>query len=1565
MNWKVFELKYDKQETSAFERLSYLLFCLEFDNKIGLFRYKNQTGIETEPIEKDGVFYGFQAKYYTTSISSNKDDIIDSIKKAKAKNSQLNTLFLYTNKELAESPKVGEKKTQYQKEIEEIANSVGISICWRVPSHFELQLTSVENKYLYDIFFNLEPNGIDLMDEVEKHNDNILKAIQTEIQFGNKQIKIDRALFINSIKEACKKKKNIIISGEGGCGKTAILKEFYNECNNMIPICIFKANELNVSHINDIFRFDNNFTFKRFLEVYNEESIKVFVIDSAEKLAEIANNDIIRDLLIGLINSNWNIIFTTRYAYLNDLTFIIRENYEVSFEVNDVSLISANDLMSLSRDFEFNLPENLNFLERIRNLFYLNEYIRFYSNIDKQDGINEFIDLLWKKKIQNNSITVNYLHIERDRCLISIAKQRCQTGRFYIKADNLPEGALFQLSQDEILGYDELHDGHFITHDIYEEWALAKIVSRCFINHLSIEQFFEELGDSLPIRRAFRLWISGCLANDSVEIQAFIYDVFINNEISQFWKDEILISVLLSNYSKTFFEIFEGNIIKDDFEILKRILFLLRIACTNISSSKSIDVSEPKGKGWEEVILIIYKHKSDVFESNLKLILPILVDWCDYSKTSETTRLSGLLALSIIQKTEIEKRYYLADNLESKILKIIFNSVKEIEFELKDIFDKVIANEWTNHNDPYAGFCSEILSKPYEAIDLIKIMPSYVIELCKLFWQPIKEKDHDFGIDRSSMESKYGITSNYRSDYFPASAYQTPIYYLLKTEFFSTLDFIIDFINEAVNSYSRSDYGVKDVEKVILNIEQEERIQYLSPSIWTMYRGNGSPVVPDLLQSIHMALEKILLEYCHVFEPEIIEKVLLKILKNSKSTSLTSVVCSIVLAHPDKYYNIALILFKTIELFNIDNFRCLSEGHVKSLYSIGYGMNPLKDTLYANERIKTCEDEHRGKNLESLFLSYQFFGVKEFTEEQNEQFIERLYQILDGFKLRDFNDEKLKILLIRIDRRNLAPNISEQKDGKLLIELIPQEFPEELKKVSEQAQIQFEDNFKFLSLNIWSDFLIGSQSIKENQNNKKYNDNPLLALIETKQLIEELNEGKNTMVMLNNHIPAFSCSKLIIEHIDKMQQDDKDFCKEVILSTLLNSFSDQYGYQISDGVEACFHALPSLMIEYPDDIETLSFIMLLSLFDKTHIGQYKRFCDYVIEALNNSKLWSDNQTIPQSLLLAYIKLKPSYNEILKNKRRMNGFWKQVGKTSILEEFEKVNVDFIFEEVIFDIKDLDLLDIHDLEIVWQLIPSNTKNKIHLEIYEKSLPLLASQLLIDRRDYKDETGDRTNIYSLRLHIFEKFSSFILQREKENIDKYLDPFLNYLSPTEETASFIREIIFAQDTLRCFEQFWHIWDKLFLKLKELCDSSRSYYIEKIIINFLLADHIWSNGIKEWHSLTNGNLLFYNNVSNEMGYVPAVLYSISRVLNTIGSNFDKEGINWIYNVVIKNKMLHLGDLELYTIDYLERYLRKFIFNNRQTIKREVKLKSKVIIILDFMIERGSVHGYLLRENIL
>lgn len=1572
MNWKIFDLKYDKQETWAFEQMSYLLFCAEFNNRIGLFRYKNQTGIETEPIEKDGVLYAFQAKYYTTSISDNKTDIIDSIKKAKSKNCHLKELLFYINQELSESTTKSKKKPQYQLDIEKSAKAVGIKIHWRVPSHFELQLSLPENKYIQDIFFSLEPNEGDLLDEVVNHNENILQAIQTEIPFGEKQIKIDRNKLVEGIAEASQKRQNIIISGEGGCGKTAIFKEFYNLNYKKIPICIFKATELNANHVNDLFQFDHKFSFSQFVNTYQNEPTKIFVIDSAEKLAEITNNDILNVLIQKLKEAGWSIIFTTRYSYLNDLTFHIKENFQLSYIVKDIPLISIDEIKSLSEEFDFTLPENHKFSERLRNLFYLGEYIQFYSNIDKKGDFRSFVDLLWKKRIQNNLIQKDNLHIERERCIISIAERRCETGRFYINATSLPQTALFQLKQDEILGYDETHDGYFITHDIYEEWTLYKIVSRNYANYSNTAQFFEELGNSLPKRRAFRLWLSDQLSDNSKEIERFIQEAFKNSAIIQFWKDELLISVLLSEYSETFFNFFESDIIADDFKILKRILFLLRIACTDISAFENIDIIKPKGKGWKEVIALIFKYKSEFFDKNLNLVLPLLTEWCNFTKKGATTRFSGLLALSIIQKTETEKDFYIHDDAEENILTVVFNAANEIKPELIEIFDKVLTNKWTMHNDPYEGLCSKILEKPYIATVLINTLPLHVIQLCSLFWQ-MQERKPDmfgFGYDRDTMESRYGLTDKHKFDYFPASANQTPIKWLLQIAFHETLDFIIDFTNKSVEKYSQSDYGKEDVIEITLYLQNKEVRQYLSWAIWSMYRGGGSPVVPYLLQSIHMALEKTLLEFSEVLKPEVTEQILIKILEKSESASMSAIVCSIVLAHPNKFYNVALILSKTIEFFHMDSIRGSNEFHAKSSYSIGYGLNEIKDILYTDERIKTCDDKHRNSNLESLFLNYQFFGVNGFTEEQNAKFIEKLYEVIDYHKSTNLVKEKSGekswgILLSRMDRRNLKPKISKQDDKNFIVEFSPKELSPELKEQSEQALEHVQETFKYSFLRTWSDFLIGGRNENKTQKHEEYNNNPLLVLSETKQLVKELKSGRSANGIFDYSIPGFACSKLMIEHKDILTKDDRAFCKDIIISNVSRLFTDDYDYQISDGVEASVRAIPSLISEYPDEKESFLSIMILTLLDETPIGQYKRVCDYAVESVHESKLWEHNSENAQSILFGYIKLKPLYKEIIKEKRNEKGHWGRIPKSSIFEELDKKTNGLMLKDMSFDINDIVSFDIHDLEIIYQLIPSNTKDEIHLDIFKKTLPTIASQLLKDRRSYKEDSGDDSHIYLLRIHIFRRFAYFILKREITDIEEFLNPFIVEFYPTEEAASFISELVAAEDNQNSYEQFWQVWNYLFPKIKAVCTNPRNYYLKEVLINYLLAWRWWPETIEEWHSLKKDRLSLFEKASKDLGNIPSVLYSVARVVNTIGSNFKEDGIDWIYTITSNNKSLKLGDLESNTLYYLEKFIRKFIYINKEKIKKEIRLKNKIIPILDFMIERGSIEGYLLRERIL
>ena len=96
-DWDVFKAKFSANPQDAFEWMCYLLFCNEFKAKTGIFRYKNQSAIETNPISSNGVNVGWQAKFYETALSSHKNDILETIIKAKRDYPDLNKIIFYKN----------------------------------------------------------------------------------------------------------------------------------------------------------------------------------------------------------------------------------------------------------------------------------------------------------------------------------------------------------------------------------------------------------------------------------------------------------------------------------------------------------------------------------------------------------------------------------------------------------------------------------------------------------------------------------------------------------------------------------------------------------------------------------------------------------------------------------------------------------------------------------------------------------------------------------------------------------------------------------------------------------------------------------------------------------------------------------------------------------------------------------------------------------------------------------------------------------------------------------------------------------------------------------------------------------------------------------------------------------------------------------------------------------------------------------------------------------------------------------------------------------------------------
>lgn len=1534
-----------------------MLFCKEFKLPYGIFRYKNQSAIETEPIDVNGILIGWQAKFYDGALSNYKNDILEAINGVKQNYPNIRRILLYTNQEWGQNRGL---KPKGLKEIEEKAKELNIEIEWRTASFFESEFVCVENEIIAKLFFSLDKNIFDLTNELQNHTENLLYEIKTEIRFNNQKFTIERS----EITEKLKNNSNqiIILSGSAGVGKTAVVKMHYEKMKSAVPFYVFKAVEFNnLRTINDFFR---DCDFYKFIEAHKDCATKIVVIDSAEKLLDLNNTEPFKEFLHILIKEKWKVIFTTRKNYVEDLNYQFFEIYNIVPLNIEVKELSTEKLQNIAAKYSFSLPTSETLFELLKNPFYLNEYLKSYSN----ENINyaDFKNKLWNKIIKKSKPA-------REQCFLNITFERAKNGQFYIppKCD---ANILIELVRDGILGYDT--PGYFITHDIYEEWALEKIIESEYLKKDSIQEFFKNIGDCLPIRRCFRNWLSEKLLLKDENIKRFIESIITSNEIQSFWKDEVLISVLRSDYSESFFKIFKEDLLADDQASLKRIIFLLRLACKEVDydifkqlglkelslSSLKYIFTKPQGLGWDNLIKFIFENLNEISIQSINFVLPVLHEWNSKYKEGQTTKLSSLIALRFYKWT-IEKDIYLSrDDSKEKLIQTIIFGASEIKEELKEIFEEIFKNKWKNHRTPYYDFSIKILTS-FDGIFVVKALPEYVMKLADLFWSYTHRQNDFFYHYSINIEQYFGIEENFHLEYFPASAFQTPIYWLLQISPKETIDFVVNFVNKSITHYANSGFDQSVIMIKIFFDDKKIKEQYLSHCLWNMYRGTSSPVSPYLLQSIHMALEKYLLEYGENASSDELESLLIYLLKNSVSASISAVVASIVLAYPDKTFNVAKILFKTREFIIYDTQRFVSDQTVKSLYSMGFGLN-YQHKIFQDERIKTCEDKHRKYALEHLFLNYQLFRSAEVSEEEAKRRQEELWKILDDYynqlleKSEETEEDKTwRLFLARMDRRKMKITMERSKED-IVIQFNPEIEPE-IKEFREKTLSKSNELIKYSSLKIWANYKMKNN--EEYKNYEKYENNPKQALNEVREIIEEIKKTQSQeFILFNYSIPAEVCSILIRDYLDILSAEDMDFCKNIILESASSSLRSNYQYQIHDGVESAISVLPILFKIFPEERATIKTILLITLFDPHNIGMYAEFSDFPTNAIK--ELFNISFDDAQSLLFGYLYLKPKYEElrrkILKEKYRRHIY--EIPESEVIDRFLKnhkselqkiIDNKLTYEEL----GDYWNLDLDILSRAFQLIPLKTDNEIHEKIVKNIISSFIPKIFSDRSDQKVD-------YQIKHDFLETYAHFVLTSSK--IKEYLKPFIDNFNTSEVIADLFQEFIIAEDGLNTYENFWIVWNYFKEKVIEICKNRpEQWNAGKIIKSYLFALSPWKESAKEWHSIKDREKKFFEEISKNIGYYPPTFYSITKLLNGVGSRFLDDGICWLYNSVRENENLFFA--ETIDVDSFELLLKKYIFSNSEKIKKEKELKNRVMIILNFLIKKGSTISYMIRESLI
>ena len=1565
-NWHHFQAKFSHNPQKNFEWFCYLLFCQEFDKPAGIFRYKNQSGIETNSITTDGEIIGWQAKFYGTKLSDNKPELSGMIAKSKRDYPDLNKIIFYTNQEWGQGKKGGDPKVK--KEVEQKAKESGVEIVWRTASFFESPLVTIENEKIAKHFFAPDKSIFDLLEEKQRHTENMLMEIQTNIGFKGKSIEIDRGELLERLLENLNEKQILVVSGVGGVGKTAVIKKLHENVKDSIPFYVFKASEFNKDSINDLFK---EYGLEGFADAHREEIHKIVVVDSAEKLLDLTNTDPFKEFLAVLIKDNWQIIFTTRNNYLVDLNYDFIDVYKIRSGNFDIRNLDYEELATIAQTNGFNLPEDARLLELIKNPFYLSEYLRFYTG-ENIDYVN-FKEKLWSRIIVN-------MNPAREQCFLMTAFQRANEGQFFV-TPACDAQILAALVKDGILGYETA--GYFITHDIYEEWALEKKIAVDYIRKAHNKELFERIGESLPVRRSFRTWISERLLLDDPSIKQFLKEIIQGDSIANFWKDELWISILLSDHSAAFFELFKDELLGNDQDLLKRLTFLLRLACKEVDydflrqlGSSDLNLlaikyvlTKPKGSGWQSAIRFIYENLDRIGINNIHFILPVIHEWNQKVKKEETTRLSSLIALKYYQWT-IEEDVYLSRGDDKKnLLQTILHGAARIKPELEGIFGEVLKNRWNNHRDPYYELMKAILTD-MEALPVWITLSEHVLQVADLFWyRPPQEERHRY--HRMDIEEEFCLNDAHH-DYFPASPFQTPIYWLLKFALQKTVDFILAFTNKTVECFAHSSLATDEIEEMDVFIEEGNFIkQYICNRLWCSYR--GTQVSTYLLSSIHMALEKYFLENWKDVDSKILESWLLYLLRNSKSASIPAVVTSIVLAFPEKTFNVAKVLFQTKDFFLFDmNRYVLDQTQKSSLIALrdGFGCLNYKNALHDEDRIKACDEPHRKKCLEHLALNYQYFRGEGTSEEEAKERQKIIWGIFDKYysQLPEESEETeadktWRLFLARMDRRKMKATTEVKHEG-VVISFNPEIDPK-LKEYSEAALKMSSESMRYTPLMLWASYRKNKD--ERSKQYEHYENDPQLALKETREIVERLKQGEDDNFRIFNHaIPADVCSILLTDYFDKLSEEERDYCKDAALEYARVPLMPHYQYQISDGTTSAISALPILFQNYPVERENIKVILLLALFNDYPVGMgggsYSAF-----PAMAISKLWESHFDDMQSLLIGYLLLKPQYEE-LRKKLRQESYKKgvyEIDEGQLNENFfneHEHNLEKIMENTISidELKDIEQIDLFILNTGFQLIPEKTVNAVHKQIAQSIIRIFSISLLSRDRENKVD-------YSVRHSFLEKLAYFVLNAPAQDIPDYLRPFLDGFNRSEPIAELFEQFILAEDRLEAYDKFWQVWTLFFEKMVASCKDGDGYWYttDRIIRSYLFAQTHWKETASDWHTFKDSDSKFFADIANNIGHCPSTLYALAKSLNDIASRYLNPGITWLSGMLTSNKKLWTAKLESNTIYYLESLVRKYIYKERERIRRTRQLKDEVLVILEFLIEKGSVAGYILRENIL
>lgn len=1556
VNWCKFQAKVGDSAPVEFERLCYFIFCRKYNRPYGIFRYRNHPALETSPIEVDGELIGFQAKYFVDKFSSHKSDILEAIQKVAKRYGNLKRLVFFMPMDHDCNQNAADKniETAAQREVEGRASSLGFTIEWFCHSHFE---ATFSNKEYFDIgchYFSDDKGLFALFDEIDICKNRFLRTIHDSIEVGGKRFKIVHRKILEHF-DGLEPGTIFVLHGEGGIGKSGTIKDLIKTNND--SVWVFRPEEVVKFFRDDELSRNRHTTLANVIDETNDLSNRVLVVDSAEKIENLeSDTSIFFAVISSFIEAGWKIVFTVRTMFCDMLIQYLSINISSArVQQEMIHPLTLSEIGEMETVFNVALPNEVCAFHFLKIPFYLNIYLKNAKEFQKV-GLRDFKKHLWLLMVQGG-----HTGDPAADCFQRLVVNQIENHNYWLDVSSAKSDDISALIKREILLQDVSTSQYYIAHDVYEEIALEHEIEKIFVKYRE-DEFFLKIPESRPMIRAFRMWLNDKLVSDVDSVKGIVHGAL--NHSRRCWRNETLIAILNSPYAKTFLAENKVALFVEGATFLFSVIKLIRCTCKEqrrdfpiaelANTSLRYYLTRPSGCAWKVLVEFICDNDDCLHGFDLGPIVDFMCEWTQSNPTGDVARKAGLFAMKVALQDgkEFETHY----NSWGNLAKIITASSKEIHNELQEF----ILFTLTDYDPSTGGIQRDIykgvLEHPIEHINFIKEFPELTRQMAKVAW--FANRKHYYSTEW--VEEVFGLSGQFFNSCVCPSAYATPIYILLKIDFAKTLDFVIDIVNKSIYhaaGWKQDDIGIKRTKISFPSGEVVE--QYISGPLWCMHRGVGSPVTPYLLQSIHMALERVMLEAhkewandANVIEG--LERLAIDTLRKSKSASITGSLTSLVLAYPDKYFELASIILTSREMIKADHVRgLLLEAECKSLYDL-YGNR--NDECVA-ERRSTLEDKFRNETLESIMFRYQM----ELDDPMHVR-KQRMHSLLDGYS--ELSDDDDRFFILRADSRKRHVEKHIDPSGNELLLLVPN-IPEDLTKVRQEAQDKVLPNHICQCLITWGIARIKGEKVPDYL---MCYDNDAFKTISDFKYVFDLAEKGDPRIFIVSSL-AYPAAALLLFYPNVIDTQVRSTCEKMLLTFGGQILSPGYMNVLLDGVDAALIALPLLVKSNDKGVaDKARKLMLLSMIAEDRIGMStNRICDMTFMSVRSEKFARENfadQYVPK-----YLYLRDQFQKYIsdpQNRPRISQ------RRSQLASFLSYNEDIVAKALLVTSFDVDALSANPNRVyalgnsILLLAPTKENVEKNKALIVKSIHPVLSEIYAKDDDYPHGCK---YLEPFAAQYQRHLARILLLMNKDVLQASISELLKVPHLVDDNY-FLSLIIAEENALSKHDNFWSIWTALIPAVALMLNDdsfSGEFDNNSVIEYFFLGKILWRPGVTSWKAFRDKDIAFYDTAIRMLPPSLGCLSALASFCNGIGAKYWKDILKLMVGVISsfkEDERWHDAAIKR-AVGKLEEFVLRVVLNNADQIKKNDGLWNDVIMVLDWLVEQQSTLSYQLREQLI